>query len=142
MTIADPYGTNGASESWANARVETVVVASSAVTEKQAVAFTMGTDGELRVAPATTATHDPAVKIGVALEDIAAGYAGRVCVQGPCVVKTPATGPSISEVAVLTATAGELDGAVADATTVTGDTHGVFLTDEIGTSNTCWVWLK
>lgn len=144
VAIADPYGTNGTdgSDGLAALRVEAIVVASSAVTNKQAVAFTMAVDGTLRCAPADTDVHDPAVKVGVALEDIASGYAGRVCVSGPCIVNTPATGPSAQEVAILTSDAGVLDGAVADATTVAGDIHGVFLTDEIGSTNTSWVWLK
>lgn len=140
MTITDPYGVSG-DEYFVNSAWITSVVASSAVTKNQAVAFTMATDGQLRVAPADTDVHDPAVKVGVALEDIASGAAGLVQTYGPCIVNTPATGPSISEVAIMTSVAGELDGAVADATTVAGDLHGVFLTDEIGTSNTCWVWL-
>ena len=142
MTIADPYGTNGLSPSFASARLEVVLEATSAVTENQAVALTMATDGTLQCAPAATGTHDPAAKVGVALEDIAANSVGRVCIYGPCIVKTPATGPSAQEVAIMTATAGELDGAVADATTVAGDVQGVFLTDEIGTSNTSWVFLR
>lgn len=140
--ISDPNGTNGTTPSYAGYRMDVSAIAAAAITDKQAVAILMSTDGDITVVPYDTDTHDPATKMGVALEDIASGGVGQICVWGPCVVKTPGTGPSANEVVIGTTTAGVADGLAADATSVSGDSHGVFLTDEIGTSDTAWVWLR
>lgn len=141
MTITDRTGVSGdpfyVDSSWIM-----YAEATEAITQYALVAFTMAADGVLKVALADTDVHDPAVKVGVALEAIASGGTGPVQHHGPCIVQTPATGPSVSELVILTSTAGVADGLAADATAVVGDTHGVFLTDEIGTSNTCWAWIQ
>lgn len=142
VAISDPHGTNGGSPSFAGYRIDISAVAGSAITDKQAVAILMASDGEITVVPYDTDTHDPATKMGVALEDIASGGVGQVCVWGPCIVKTPGTGPSAGELVIGTTTAGVADGLAADATSVTGDSHGVFLTDEIGTTDTTWAWIR
>lgn len=139
MTIVDPQGTNGTTPTY-RADYDTFECGGT-IAEHDLVAFVMATDGEIKVAAADTDTHDPAVKVGVALEAGVAGDFIRVVTRGPAIVNTPATGPSVSEVLILTSTAGVGDGLAADATTVAGDTHGVFLSDEIGTSNTSWVWI-
>lgn len=140
MTIVDPQGTNGTTPTYRR-RIDTFECGGT-IAANDLVAFVMATDGELKVDAATTATHDPAVRVGVALEAGVTGDFIQVVTEGPCIVNTPAAGPSVSELVVLTATAGVADGVAADATTVAGDTHGVFLTDEIGTSNTCWAWIN
>lgn len=139
VQITDPVGLFGQAPTQPQVIFE--IPAGSAVTAKQLVALVMASDGVLTCVPATTASHDPAVKVGVALDAGATNDIIRVVVYGVAEVNTPATGPAISEVLILTATAGEADGAVADATTVAGDIHGVFLTDEIGTGNTCWAFI-
>lgn len=141
MTITDPAGVSGdpffVKSEWVQH-----VICTEAITQYALVAFTMASDGVLRCALADTDVHDPAVKVGVALDAAASGDVVAVQHYGPCIVQTPATGPSISELVILTSTAGVADGLAADATAVVGDTHGVFLTDEIGTSNTCWAWIQ
>lgn len=139
MTIIDPEATNNADPTFH--QTVTYAIATEAITANALVAFTMAADGVLRVALADTDVHDPAVKVGVAPNACASGASCKVVTSGPVIVQTPATGPSISELLILTSDAGVGDGLAADATAVVGDTHGVFLTDEIGTSNTCWVWL-
>lgn len=139
MTIVDPENTNHAGASFLQEIQHAITTA--AVAAHDLVAFTMAADGVLRCAPADTDVHDPAVRVGVAIDGGASGRSIAVVVRGPAIVNTPATGPSISELLILTSDAGVGDGVAADATTVVGDTHGVFLTDEIGTSNTCWVWV-
>lgn len=143
VAISDPHGTNGTSASYAGARQDISVVAgATAITEKMAVALVMASDGEMTAVPYDLDLHATGYPMGVALEDISAGGVGQVCVSGPCIVNTPATGPSIGEMLIGTTTAGTVDGVAADATTVAGSTHGYFLTDEIGTSNTCWAWIS
>lgn len=141
MTIVDPENTNHAGAGSSLLQEVMSVVTSADVAIHDLVAFTMATDGVLRCAPADTDVHDPAVRVGVALEAATSGRVCRVVVRGPAIVNTPATGPSVSELLILTNAAGVGDGLAADATAVVGDTHGVFLTDEIGTSNTSWVWV-
>lgn len=139
MTISDPEGVSGDPEFLQDVMH---IPCTAAVTIRDLVAMTMASDGVLRCAPADTDVHDPAVRVGVALKTVASGGVVPVVVRGPAIVNTPATGPSISELVILTNAAGVADGAVGDANTVAGDTHGVFLTDEIGTSNTCWCWIN
>lgn len=140
MTIVDPEATNNADPTFYQEVMW--VTTTAAVAANDLVAFTMAADGVLRIAPADTDVHDPAVRVGVAPNACASGGLCKVVTRGPVIVNTPATGPSISELVILTNAAGVADGVAADATTVAGDTHGVFLTDEIGTSNTCWAWIN
>lgn len=140
MTIVDPQGTNGTTNTYRR-DIDTFLCAGT-IAINDLVALVMSTDGEISVAAADTDTHDPAVKVGVALEAGVAGDYIQVVTRGPAVVNTPAAGPSVSEVLILTSTAGVGDGLAADATAVSGDQHGVFLSDEIGTSNTSWVWIN
>lgn len=141
MTIVDPEDTNNSGNPTFLQDVH-YIITTAAVAANDLVALTMAADGVLRCAPADTDVHDPAVRVGVATAAAASGAAARVVTRGPVIVNTPATGPSISELVILTNAAGVADGVAADATTVAGDTHGVFLTDEIGTSNTCWAWIN
>lgn len=96
------------------------------------------------VALADTDTHDPAMKVAVAAEAIAAGVnnAGLVIIKGFARVNIGTGAVNAGERLIMTATAGEADGVVADANTIEGDTHGVFLGNEIGTSNKAPVWLN
>lgn len=139
--ITDPTDTNGSGTAQSGAVVFDYP-ATAAVTAHQLVALTCDDTGAISVAPADTDTHDPAVKVGAALNSAAIGEIVSTVVFGPALIDTPATGPSLSEVLILTSTAGTGDGAAADATTVAGDTHGVFLTDEVGTTNRSWVWIS
>lgn len=139
--ITDPENTNHAGAGSSLQREVQYAICTEAIAIHDLVAFTMAADGVLRCAKADTDTHDPAVRVGVAEAAGASGRSIPCVVRGPAIVNTPATGPSISELLILTSTAGVGDGVAADATTVVGDTHGVFLSDEIGTSNTSWVWI-
>lgn len=138
MTIADPRGVSGSP--YYRQQVD-VFECQSAVAANELCALIMTSDENLLVAPADTDTHDPAVKVVAALEAGAAGDFIRCVVGGPALINTPATGPSVSEVLILTSAAGVGDGLAADATTVEGDAHGVFLSDEVGSTNQSWVWI-
>lgn len=142
VAISDIRGTNGADPSYAGMRLTATVLAATAITNKMAVALVMtSSDTAITAVPFDTDLHATGYPMAVAIEDIAVGDYGQVVCFGPAIVNTPATGPSIGEVVIGTTTAGTADGAAADATTVVGTTHGYFLTDEIGTSNTCWAFI-
>lgn len=140
MSIADPRGTNGATPYYRQ-DIDSFEC-QSAVALYDLCAIVMTSDENLLVAPADTDVHDPAVKVVAALEAGAAGDVIRCVTRGPAIINTPGTGPSVSEVLILTNAAGVGDGLAADANAVAGDTHGVFLGDEVGTSNTSWVWIN
>lgn len=145
MTITDPQGTNGATAYYGpdvypflNASASVAIPATSLV----AIVWDETTQTR-RVALADTDVHDPALKVGVAVEDIAAGLnsGGLVAVRGPVLVNIGSGSVAAGERLIMTANAGEADGVAADATTIEGDTHGVFGGDELGTTNTAPVWL-
>lgn len=140
MTIVDPQNTNNTSPTY-RGQYDTFECGGT-VAINDLVALTMATDGEIKCAAATTATHGAASKVGVATEAGVAGDFIQVITMGPALVNTPATGPSIGEVLVLTATAGVADGLAPAATDLVGVAHGVFLSDEVGTSNKSWAWIN
>lgn len=139
--VSDPRGTNGATPSYAGYGIDIPVVATTAIDNKMAVALVMADDETITAVPFDTDTHATGYPMAVALESIAVGGTGQVRVFGPAIVQTPATGPSIGEVVIGTTTAGVADGLAADATSIVGRSHGYFMTDEIGTTNTCWAFI-
>lgn len=141
--ITDPEGTNGL-DPFYGYDCETFHnnSASVAITEGDLLALVWDeTTATIKVALADTDTHDPASKVAVAAENIAAGGAGRCITRGFARVNIGSGSVAVGERLILTATAGQADGVAADATTVEGDTHGRFLGDEIGTTNKAPVWL-
>lgn len=139
--ISDIRGTNGGAPSFAGYGIDIPVLATTAIDNKMAVALVMADDESITGVPFDTDTHATGYPMGVALENIPVGGVGQVRVFGPAIVITPATGPSIGEVVVGTSTAGTADGLAADATSIVGRSHGYFMTDEIGTTNTCWAFI-
>lgn len=96
---------------------------------------TQTTDDVPTVHAADTDTDDPAVVCGVALEGAASGGIVRFVRNGPAKVNIGSGTVALGERAVATTTVGVADGVAADATTITGDSWGVFLGAEIGTTN-------
>lgn len=103
--------------------------------------YTEATD-VFRVRPAGTAVSATPGKVGVAQEAGAIGDTIMVRIAGPAKVNIGAGAVAIGESMILTATAGEADGAVADAATITGTTYGRFMSDELGATNKAVVWLN
>lgn len=141
--ISDPRGTNGTDPSYAGMRQDSTAIASAACAVGDLLAVTMAVDGDIRVAPFDTDTHDPASKAAVALETSeAADSVIQIAVGGPVLVNIGAGAVAVAELVIATADAGVADGVAADATTVAGDVHGVFLSDEVGTTNKAWAWIS
>lgn len=117
--------------------------ASGAITKGDLVTFVyVEADRELQVKATDTDTDDPALTAGVAhFSGAADDEMVMVVVQGYAEVNIGSGSVAAGERVIGTATPGEADGVAADGTTVEGDTAGVFLGDEIGTSNTapCWI---
>lgn len=103
--------------------------------------------GELTVHQADVSADDPALIAGVAAEAIPASSAtvreyGLVIVRGLAIVNIGNGTVSEGErMAFHASTDGAADSAAADASTIEGDTFGVCVGAEIGTSNTCAVWI-
>jgi hypothetical protein len=141
--INDPLGVSGIGNTPVQPQTIFDIPASVAVTRKMLVALVMNADGVLTVAPATTGSHSTQAKVGVALNSAAINENVQVVVFGVAEVITPAAGPSISSPMVISSTAGTAGFNVTpDATTITGIIKGVFLTDEIGTGDTSWVFVN
>lgn len=142
MTISDPLGVSN-DPSYAGLRVTVPVIATAAITAGDLVALTMAADGELRGTSYATGTHSTTAKAAVAL-DTATGANDiiMVVVWGPVLINIGTGAVAIGEQIIPTATAGVADGVAADATAVVGSSHGVFLTDEVGTSNQAWGWVR
>lgn len=147
MTIVDPFNTNNVDAGLRVHHKQTGTFENNSTS----VAITAGdllalvwdeTAQSIKVALADTDVHDPAMKVVVADEDIAAGGAGLCVIGGFARVNIGSGSVAVGERLIMTTTAGQADGAAADATTVEGDTHGIFLGDEIGTTNKAPVWLN
>lgn len=145
--IVDIHNTNNVDattrEHWHNSIPVENNSASVAIVKGDLLALVWTESGEhLKAALADTATHDPALPVAVADEAIVASGAGMATIKGFARVNIGAGAVAAGERMIMTAaTPGVADGVAADATTVDGDTHGVFLGDEIGTSNKAPVWL-
>lgn len=127
--ISNPAGAYGETGIDNNARVVHERVCSTAVLARDVVTFDVmtGTDELLSVHSGLT-TDDPALVAGVALHDAAAGEVVKVVEFGPAIVdigaNTVTAGMRAQRDGV---TAGNASGVTADATTIAGDTFGVFL---------------
>ena len=92
------------------------------------------------VIPQDAGTSDPALVAGVATDSADIGEAVQIVRSGPCKVNIGAATVSAGQQAIPHATTdGAAQGVTADATTVVGDTFGVFLGAEIGTTNQAYV---
>lgn len=103
--------------------------------------------GELTVHLADVSADDPALIAGVAAEDIPASSAtvreyGLVITRGFAIVNIDDATVSEGERMVFHATVdGKADSAASGTSTIEGDTFGVCLGAEIGTTNTCACWV-
>lgn len=103
--------------------------------------------GELTVHQADVSADDPALIAGVAAEAIPASSAtvreyGNIIVRGLAIVNIGAGTVSEGErMGFHASTDGAADSAAADASTIEGDTFGVCVGAEIGTTNQCAVWI-
>lgn len=114
---------------------------SVAITANMLVTFVYDVaTGKVQVRPTTTAL-DPALIAGVALEAIAIGAIGQVCTRGFALVNVGAGTVAIGDQLIGTATAGLAAGVTADATTIAGDTGGVYLGVKLA-SNLAPVWIS
>lgn len=146
-TLSDPLNASGLAAAdrqwWSIQQALENGSSSVAITEGDLLALVWDeTTQTIKVALADTDVHDPAMKVGVAAEAIPASSAGMVTLGGFARVNISTGTVAVGERLIMTSTAGVADGAAADATTVEGDTHGVFLGDEIGTTNKAPVWLN
>lgn len=92
------------------------------------------------VIPQDAGTSDPATVAGVALHDAPVGGVVLVVRSGPCKVNIDDETVALGQQATCNATAdGCALGVTADGTTVVGDTFGVFLGAEIGSTNQAYV---
>lgn len=96
---------------------------------------TQTTDDAPTCHAADTSNDDPAVFAGVALQGGISGDVIMAVVEGPALVNIGTETVALAERAIFTTNAGAADGVAADATTVAGDSWGVFLGAEIGTTN-------
>lgn len=108
-----------------------------AVSKGDVLAWTaQATDIAATVIPAITGTTDPSQVCGVALEAGAVGDTITMRRAGPVLVNIDTGTVAANERAVLLAGGtGKADGVAADATTIEGDTFGVFLGAEVSTTN-------
>lgn len=103
--------------------------------------------GELTVHLADVSADDPALIAGVAMEAIPASTAtvreyGLIITRGFAIVNIDDATVSEGQRMAFHATVdGKADSAASDASTVEGDTFGVCLGAEIGSTNTCAVWI-
>lgn len=146
--ITNPQGAFGytAGDQKYPRRVEEFV-AKVALTEGQAVVFDWTESGEVLqvdLLDVAGSPDDPALMAGVVMEgeNPAAGETVKVVVWGFVHANIGDGTIAAGERAVFHAsTDGALDGVAADATTVSGDTLGVWLGDEIGTTNQGPLWI-
>lgn len=103
--------------------------------------------GELTVHLADVSADDPALIAGIAAEAIPASTAsvreyGLVVIHGFAIANIDDATVSEGERMVFHATVdGKSDSAASGTSTIEGDTYGVCLGAEIGTTNTCAVWI-
>jgi len=127
--ISNPAGAYGQTGIENNARVVHERACSTAVSAGAVVTFDelTGTD-ELLSVHSGLAADDPALVAGVALHDAAAGGVVQVVEFGPAIVNVGANAVTAGQRASRdAATAGIASGVTADATTIAGDTFGVFV---------------
>lgn len=98
--------------------------------------------GALTVHRADVSADDPALIAGVAAEAIPASGTGLVVTRGFALVNIGNGTVSEGErMAFHASTDGCADSAAADASTISGDTFGVCVGAEIGSTNQCGVWI-
>lgn len=98
--------------------------------------------GALTVHLADVSADDPALIAGVAAEAIPASGSGLVVTRGFAIVNIGNGTVSEGErMGFHGSTDGAADSAAADANTIAGDTFGVCLGAEIGSTNQCAVWI-
>lgn len=112
------------------------VLTDGAVTAGDVVAWTTQTTDDVpTVHAADTDNDDPALVAGVAVNTASSGQVVTIVRSGPALVNISSGTVAAAERAIATTTAGIADGVAADASTVVGDSWGVFLGAEVGTTN-------
>lgn len=107
-----------------------------------------GTDANVivtvHIADVAGTPDDPVLVCGVALHDAASGDVVQVCEYGPCLVNVGDGTVAAGERATFHAsTDGAADGVAADATTVAGDTFGVYLSaNDVPTTNKAVLFVR
>lgn len=143
--ISNPLGTGIGNTDLVNSQFPStrpIKVGSVAVTAGQVVVWEAinTTTAPPTVIPLDAGTSDPAMIAGVAVVGAGVGGVALICRSGPCKVNIDDDTVSAGQQATGNATAdGCAAGVTADATTVTGDTFGVFLGAEIGSTNQAYV---
>lgn len=146
--IQNPNGAFGVTDVRVkHARTEDTFTNSSssvAIAEGDVVVFDQmeSATGALTVHQADVSADDPALIAGVAAEAIPASGTGLVVTRGFALVNIGnATVSEGERMGFHASTDGAADSAAADASTIAGDTFGVCLGAEIGTTNQCAVWI-
>lgn len=146
--IQNPNGAFGVTDVRVkHARTEDTFTNSSssvAIAEGDVVVFDQmeSATGALTVHQADVSADDPALIAGVAAEAISASGTGLVVTRGFALVNIGnATVSEGERMGFHASTDGCADSAAADASTISGDTFGVCLGAEIGTTNQCAVWI-
>lgn len=147
MEITDPNGAYGATPApySKKAPFKNVSPGNGAIAVGEVLAWVWDEATQLLgVNKSDAGTTDPALIAGVAAEAAAVGETGLVCIGGYTLVKI-ASGDAVAagDQAIPHATTdGVADGVTADATTISGDSFGVFLGDELGTTDTAPLWIR
>lgn len=145
--ITNPFGAYGTSGIDENGPQTTwPFVANGSINANDVVTFATPTADDistLTVKQADVSADDPASVAGVALEGAADGESVLICMWGICLVNIGADTVAADELASFHAsTDGAATGSVADATTISGDTFGVFRSAEIGSTNTAILFVR
>lgn len=144
MVIANPLGAYGRTGIENNARLVWEFEASGTIGEGDVVMIDTltSTDEMLSVKEATT-TAEPAMIAGVALHDAVSADVVKVVVLGPAIVNVGTNTVAAGQVASRDGTtAGIAAGTTADATTITGDSFGVFLSaNDVPSTDKAIVWV-
>lgn len=143
-TLANPAGAFGETASWDDATVQ-YFKASGAITANHAVSMVAGADFHL-VELLDVSDNLPRLFRGIALAAAADGEQVPVVTHGPVIAKfkgTPSNAPGVgTTIAIIGDVDGEVDSITPAETHVIGVGLGTFLTAEIGTTDTAWLFVE
>lgn len=146
MLIANPAGAYGNTGVHNNARTVHERLASGTIAAGDVVVLDAltGTDEIISVHSADVSADDVALVLGVAVHAAVANEAVKVVEYGPAIVNVGDATIAAGDQATFHATTdGAADGANADATTVSGDTWGVFISaNDVPSTNKAIVFVK
>lgn len=117
-------------------RVVITAPCDAAVTAGDVLAWTtQTTDDAPTVHPHDISNDNEAVVAGIAINTAASGDLVKIVRSGPALVNIGSGTVALGERVIATTDAGIADGVAADAATIEGDTFGVWLGAEVGTTN-------